>query len=292
MRKIFISYSSKDREKVSHLKNALDSLNKFEVWFDQEAILPGGYYAKDITTAIRDVDIFLLITSENSIGNKPRGIIGSDEVATELALAKNNGALIIPIKLDNFWIDTTSHPEFEYLLSRSQWLDAVYCQNQDDFLDVAKRVDNAVSNGSFKFEYGQVLDEIETLLKKGNFARAKSRLQNNVFPREADDRVLLISVVLTLKTQSIRNFSQKYIDTISQEISEITDPTVKHFSLYLLGVISQFFYRKNAIFDKTIGVENLKQQSLNLETGRLKAKYPMMVEHILPPDNGFALYWM
>lgn len=290
MKKIFISYSSKDRSKVQEIKASIDRLDKYKLWFDQEAILPGGYYAKDIANAIRNIDVFLLVVSQYSVGDKTRNIAGSDEVANELALARAHGALIIPIKLDGSWINTTTHAEFEYLMARSQWLETVSCQSTSDYDAIAKLLEKAIDQGEFRFDSQHTLDEIDVLLKQGEFIKAETRINNNVFPESAGDRLILMNTIIDLSKKPLKNFSQQFIDERVSQISLIKNDALQPFKLYLLGVLSHFFYQRNALVDPTGGIATLKNQAKCI--GKLKPKYILMTEKLLPNHNGFASMWL
>ncbi len=64
--KIFLSYSSKDRQPVERLAEKLKAQG-FEVWTDRE-ILPGEDWQSAIETALDQASVFLFILSENSLG--------------------------------------------------------------------------------------------------------------------------------------------------------------------------------------------------------------------------------
>ena len=65
--KIFLSYSSKDRQPVERLAEKLKAQG-FEVWTDRE-ILPGEDWQSAIETALDQASVFLFILSENSLGS-------------------------------------------------------------------------------------------------------------------------------------------------------------------------------------------------------------------------------
>lgn len=290
MRKVFISYSSKDRSTVIKLKEALERQGNSQLWFDQDAIMAGGYYAKDIADAIRDIDVFLLVVSKHSVGNTNENIYGSDEVSNELALAKAAGALIIPVKLDGSWLETTTHSDFKYLMARTQWLDALWCQSDQDYDEVAAKIEEALTKGNFQFDYQVTLDEIDALLKNREFAKADARLRQNVFPDAADERVFLAQCIVTLAQKPIRDSSHVMVDGMVAKLKQVKDPTLQTVSIYLQAVLSQFFYSANALADITGGFDQLKARAAGFE--RIKAKYTLMIEALLPPQNGFALKWM
>lgn len=65
--KIFLSYSSKDRQPVERLADKLKAQG-FEVWTDRE-ILPGEDWQGATETALDQASVFLFILSENSLGS-------------------------------------------------------------------------------------------------------------------------------------------------------------------------------------------------------------------------------
>ncbi len=289
MKKVFISYSSKDREAVVELKGALERKKKYQIWFDQVNISPGDYYARNIAEALSVIDVFILVVSQNSVGNRKSQISGSDEVSRELKLAEDNGALIIPVKIDDNWIDDTSHSEFKYLLSRSQWLEASDCQTQSDYDRVSDKIQEAVEKGNFKFSFEHTLDEIEAYLKNGAFSKADALVRTTVFPNKARERLIILNGIIELKKQPIRKAKKEAVDSLVVQLQGISDKSLLPFSLYFRGVLSQFFYKRNALSDPTGGMLLLKQKAKT--AGRLTAKHALIIEHILPDNSGFALSW-
>ncbi|GIK64842.1 MAG: hypothetical protein BroJett018_26360 [Chloroflexota bacterium] len=71
-KKVFISYSSKDREDVTILASDLEKLG-FTVWFDQS--LQGGHeWWAGILERIRRCDVFVLAVTRNSLESGPCGL--------------------------------------------------------------------------------------------------------------------------------------------------------------------------------------------------------------------------
>lgn len=118
---VFISYSRKDyvdKNKCPLPGNIIDKLlDLFEnagikPWIDQKGIYCGDAFAKDISRAIADSNIFLFISSCHS--NAPE-CWSADEVA----LARKKRKHIIPLLLDN----TPYNDDFSLCLAKFDYLD-------------------------------------------------------------------------------------------------------------------------------------------------------------------------
>ena len=96
-KKVFISYSHKDREVCSKIDSLLEKQPGFEVWYDRE-LVPGEIYRKKIAGVIRDANYFILLLS-NAAAN-------SDWVYDELEYAKKLRKRILPI-----WIEDVDVPD-------------------------------------------------------------------------------------------------------------------------------------------------------------------------------------
>jgi len=89
---IFISYSRKDRAKVSSLVSTLRS-SGVSVWVDESAIDGATLWSQEIVGAIRKCKVFLLALSSNSSL--------SENVVKEVALASERGKKILPVMLED-----------------------------------------------------------------------------------------------------------------------------------------------------------------------------------------------
>ena len=108
---VFISYSSKEYEKIAPIKTLLDN-NNISYWMAPEAIPAGSNYAKEIPSAIKECKVFLLILSPNTQESK--------WVPAEIEMAVNLGKTIIPFTIEQCELKD----EFNFMLSRSQRIDA------------------------------------------------------------------------------------------------------------------------------------------------------------------------
>lgn len=90
-RHVFISYSSKDRNKIKKLIKLIEEAG-YLCWRAPEQIPPGSSYAKEIPKAIRECDVFLLILSQYAQE--------SIWVEKEIDCAVLNHKVIIPLQMD------------------------------------------------------------------------------------------------------------------------------------------------------------------------------------------------
>ena len=89
MRKLFISYSRKDKAVAQRVAHAL-SIQGYEVFWDAE-IPPGQKFDAYILSQLEQSDAVVVLWSKNSIA--------SDYVKEEAEYAKNN-SLLVPVRID------------------------------------------------------------------------------------------------------------------------------------------------------------------------------------------------
>jgi len=295
MKNIFFSYSSNDNSRVAYFKSALESVSDYRIWIDLDSISPSKYYAEEIVKAIKTCHRFLIFLSKHSVGDNTKDNRGSENVSRELALAAKYEIPIVPIVLDDIVLKNISRPEYEYFLTKLQYIDAANIFNeekfhQEEFSRVVIKTTESIENGVATFDNISILDEVEKHLRKNEFAMASRKIQSNTFPSSSFERLVIFKSLVTLKEQPIRNFSQLIIDKMVKDLKAIKEEPFQHIALYLCGVLSRFYYQKNAIADPTGGISELKMRAEKL--GKLERKYVLMTEPILPPKNGFALIWM
>lgn len=103
--KVFISYSSKNRDICRTIAALLERIEGVEVWFDK-GLIPGDVYSKTIAEKLDETDIVAALISGDSVK--------SEWVKDELAFAKDKHKKIIPI-----WIEHTELPvDLDLLLHR------------------------------------------------------------------------------------------------------------------------------------------------------------------------------
>lgn len=92
MARAFISYSREDMSAAQLIHSKLEA-DGIQCWRDERWISAGDDFAEDITRAIRDSDLFIVLISAKSSA--------SEWVAIEVALARHFGKRITPILLDH-----------------------------------------------------------------------------------------------------------------------------------------------------------------------------------------------
>jgi TolB-like protein/Flp pilus assembly protein TadD len=107
MADIFISYSSKDREKAEQLTELLASAG-LSVWIDNAALNAAASWSKEIVEAINGCKVFVVLLSPSSLD--------SHNVIKEVALASEKRKKILPLDLEP--VSLTS--DFEYQLAGIQ----------------------------------------------------------------------------------------------------------------------------------------------------------------------------
>lgn len=108
---VFISYSSKEYDIASNLRNVLES-NEFQCWMAPSSIPAGSDYAGEIPRAIRACDVFVLVLSSASQE--------SAWVPKEIDIAITSRKPIIPIHIDQSDLSDT----FNFRLSNVQRIEA------------------------------------------------------------------------------------------------------------------------------------------------------------------------
>lgn len=89
--RVFISYSTKDMQRVEEVRAALHDM-LVDVFIAEHDVQPGQQLLKEIAKAIKVCQVFLLVWSKNSQE--------SQWVSNELTLAMSESKLVIPIVLD------------------------------------------------------------------------------------------------------------------------------------------------------------------------------------------------
>ncbi len=94
-KKVFISYSHSDKIIATAIAQQL-KLNDIDVFIDESSMLPGDKI-RHFMEIVRDMDIFIVIVSKNSLQ--------SPWVSHEISIARSRGIRIIPCHLYDFFSD-------------------------------------------------------------------------------------------------------------------------------------------------------------------------------------------
>lgn len=112
--KVFISYSSGDREQVQKIYEHLLSLGA-DPWYDQEDLLPGQNWDMEIRKGLDEADMILLCLSKKSV-NKEGYVQKELRLALDRGLEMPDGRIfLIPARLEEC--------DLPFSLKSYQWVD-------------------------------------------------------------------------------------------------------------------------------------------------------------------------
>ncbi len=110
MKKVFLSYSSKDQKTAAAICQALEARGH-PCWMSTRDVKPGENFQGAIVRAIRDAGVMVMIFSSNANN--------SDEIKKEMALASQCKLMVIPVRAE----DVLPSEDFTYELATRQWID-------------------------------------------------------------------------------------------------------------------------------------------------------------------------
>lgn len=115
-KKIFLSYTSDDREAVETLKKAIEENSDLSCWYDQREIPPGNPFDTAIAKSIRESILFIPLISANSLTHKDRYVQKEWDTAHTLTTYRKidniPGDFIIPIVIDDTSVSDESIKTF------------------------------------------------------------------------------------------------------------------------------------------------------------------------------------
>lgn len=99
--RVFLAHSSFDKPVIRELYQKLSNEGWIDPWLDEEKLMPGQDWSREITKAVRESDVLIVCLSENSV--EKEGCIQKElKYALDATFEKPEGAIfIIPIRLDN-----------------------------------------------------------------------------------------------------------------------------------------------------------------------------------------------
>lgn len=284
--KLFLSYSSANYSDVAQLQQALKTLGH-DVWFAPERIYGGQCFAAEISRALKSSEALLLYATQSSVGNHK--CEGSNEVKTELKIARESGMQILPLEVDGS-LESGAGEGFDYLLKNYQWisLEAPLLAGQFDL--AAKLIHDYLSKAPTN--EGVILEQlkpIEQLLKDKQGKSALQLLNKIRLPSQFKDEITLLKVIATLQSVSLKMLSKHDADKVTSILLPLGIHQGSATALYLLAIISEHYYQKNCIANPTPGFCELRK--LSAQSGRLKAKYIKMTNQLIPNYSSFLTRW-
>lgn len=112
--RVFLSYASNDKPTVRQLYQRLQA-EGFDVWLDEQNLLPGQNWEREISEALRSSDVVIVCLSRSSVSK--RGYVQKEiQLALDLVDERSNSTFfLIPVKLEEC--------EVPQRLLRWQWVE-------------------------------------------------------------------------------------------------------------------------------------------------------------------------
>lgn len=115
-KRIFLSYTVKDKEAVENLKKALEGIENVSCWYDNREIKPGDDFKTEIAKNIKSADLFIPLISANSLTHKDGYVqlewFTADNVNTFRKIDGNTGKYLMPVVIDDTNPYDTNVPKY------------------------------------------------------------------------------------------------------------------------------------------------------------------------------------
>lgn len=285
--KLFISYSSADQGAVQQLKTALSNLG-YNVWFAPERIAAGACFAAEISKAMEQAQVLLLYASCNAIGNAT--FSGSEEVKTEIKMARERGIPLIPLKVDES-LDSGGDASFKYLLKNYQWLDIQAYLLVGEFDRIAMNIKAQLSNSGANLDISNFTEKLqyaENLLKGKQYNLALNFLARLDLPLHLQQDAEILKLIAFLQGKTVKNLPKQQMDLFIQNLNTYVDEMAGP-ACFLKALLSECYYKKNGYVDITEGFVQLKKIAQSY--GRLKIKYILMTDDLFPGQSALVRKW-
>ena len=222
MKNIFLSYSSKDSAAAVKIFDGL-KVAGHKVWFAPKNILGGENYAENIEEGIEQCELFVLLASKHSIGNKLLKVEASEDVGNEIQLAKDKGLKIIPLTLDNSLVSGAKGGN-NYHFSRKQRIDIAVSLDSGDFSPIIEKIiatADAIETKSLDLQY---IETAERDLIIGDFEQSIRALGQYSFADKHVARVEFIRLIANLLRKGIKNLNISEADEFTAEFERLRQP--------------------------------------------------------------------
>lgn len=159
---VFVSYSHKDVKLAFAMCKAMEGRG-IACWIAPRDIAPGKSYAGQITKAIKECLLMVLVYSD--FANQ------SEDVDREIELCSKYKKPILPFKIDN----TPYNDEKEYYLSKMQWIDA-YPNPESHFSELTAHIAKSLS---IPIQTKAPEKTEEVIIKKNEAPKIKNKTSDN-----------------------------------------------------------------------------------------------------------------
>ena len=103
-KKVFLSYTVKDKDAVENLKKALEEISNVSCWYDNREIIAGDNFKTEIAKNIKSADLFIPLISENSLLHKDGYVqiewFTADNVNTFRKIDGRTDKYLMPVVID------------------------------------------------------------------------------------------------------------------------------------------------------------------------------------------------
>ncbi|MPR36722.1 toll/interleukin-1 receptor domain-containing protein [Salmonirosea aquatica] len=223
---IFISYSHRDKEWLNKLMIHLKPLirnEKIRVWDDTQ-IQPGANWREEITNAIEESRIALLLVSPNFLASD---FIMENELPQILKDAYEGNTIIYWVAVSYSAYDFTKLKEIQSVNSPNKPLDSLPLSEQNkELVEIAKRIANGVEVNVVS-NFLHVIDEFvpqqKAFLDKAPVDERERKY--SIQAHQSGDKIELISGEYTVETIRAEDFDR--LDQSSKQLIRSYERTMK-----------------------------------------------------------------
>jgi len=288
MKNIFLSYSSKDSDTAIKIVDGL-KVAGHKVWFAPNEILGGENYAENIEEGIEQCELFVLLASKHSIGNKLEKIEASEDVGNEIQLAKDKGLKIIPLTLDNSLVSGAKGGN-NYLFIRKQRIDIAVSLDSGDFAPIIEQIMATADNISIKSLDLQYIEAAERDLIIGDFEQSVRALGQYNFADKHVPRVEFIRLIAHLLRKGIKNLNISEAGELTSEFERLRHTDMASSAAYMLAILKHFCYQPKGFKNTIEDFSTLKSSVKSCKP--IDVKYRFVADKLLPADSQFAIEWL
>jgi len=177
--KVFISYSSKDKEAADTVCSVLEK-DSIPCWMAPRDITPGVPFADAIMKAIKESKVFIVIYSSSS--NQ------SPQVIKEVDRAVHHRLDIITLRLE----DVPMSDQLEYYISNVHWLDAMTPPLDQHINQLSKVVRMLLAKDEVKDE------DIEKAISTGNLRLGKVKSGSEKWKNKKRKTAIIIAIAVVM----------------------------------------------------------------------------------------------
>lgn len=214
---VFISYSTKDKSTADAVCSILEQ-NRIRCWIAPRDVTPGKKYAACIVDSIKQCKVMVVIFSSNSNS--------SDAVSSEIECAMKNGAVIIPVKIEN----ATPTEEMEYYLSSRHWLDAITLPIEQHIIKLSDTIKTFLN--PTKPDISSIVQELE---KKENLSTSDITQKETFVEKEQEETNITKNIGVR-----VENVDNTYMD-IDKQYAELLKIGLSNPDLRDYNITSRFY---------------------------------------------------